>query len=537
MAAPIFHRGRLVGFSGSIAHSPDIGGSLWSADCRELYEEGLRILPAKFLRDGELNHDLVDVIKNLNLHGGFMAESLEILDLGFLAVKSSTDSFEESLRDVLRGVDLTHTELVELIDRVPELAEELGLSEQKSDALERQLRLKLRLTLAETRRGFRSLKSEGVDPLTDAFEEAEDAARSYADTLREQSDPIFGLIRAQERYEQATRDTTKAIADHGINSRQARDAAIKEAEAYLDVRAAQEKLAEGFIGTRDDMRKLLAQMGMTPAAAELVIGELERIEGFKFSDKVVTVGVRAPEITYREVTRRGATVLQPGVSSRVAHFQKGGIAEEEMLARMKQKTRYNIRLAEKKGVTVRVGTLADLGMLYKMYAETSIRDGFVIRDEGYYKTVWELFMRNQPQFSNSPIFVYSRNPTERDFAVSLGAAWAGAIDQKPPVALDAIIDTTPVWGPVSEALKFLSPGGRLVVNAIRKESADQELLSRLDYPSQLWMEKEIKSVANVTRTDVREFLALAAEANGVWFFGSVYDDRIGVWSAARPDRP
>jgi lipid II:glycine glycyltransferase (peptidoglycan interpeptide bridge formation enzyme) len=66
--------------------------------------------------------------------------------------------------------------------------------------------------------------------------------------------------------------------------------------------------------------------------------------------------------------------------------------EEEMLARMKQKTRYNIRLAEKKGVALRVGALDDLAMLYKMYAETSVRDGFVIRDEGYYKTVWQTFM-------------------------------------------------------------------------------------------------------------------------------------------------
>lgn len=69
-------------------------------------------------------------------------------------------------------------------------------------------------------------------------------------------------------------------------------------------------------------------------------------------------------------------------------------SEEEILARMKQKTRYNIRLAEKKGVALRVGTPDDLGMLYKMYAETSVRDGFVIRDAGYYKTVWEVFMRS-----------------------------------------------------------------------------------------------------------------------------------------------
>ena len=66
--------------------------------------------------------------------------------------------------------------------------------------------------------------------------------------------------------------------------------------------------------------------------------------------------------------------------------------EEELLARMKQKTRYNIRLAEKKGVTLRIGTPNDVAMLYKMYAETSIRDGFVIRNEEYYKTVWGKFL-------------------------------------------------------------------------------------------------------------------------------------------------
>jgi peptidoglycan pentaglycine glycine transferase (the first glycine) len=66
--------------------------------------------------------------------------------------------------------------------------------------------------------------------------------------------------------------------------------------------------------------------------------------------------------------------------------------EEEMLARMKPKTRYNVRLAEKKSVSLRVGTLEDLPMLYKMYAETSVRDGFVIRDEEYYLTVWKTFM-------------------------------------------------------------------------------------------------------------------------------------------------
>ena len=67
-------------------------------------------------------------------------------------------------------------------------------------------------------------------------------------------------------------------------------------------------------------------------------------------------------------------------------------SEEEILARMKQKTRYNIRLAEKRAVTLRIGKQEDFGMLYKMYAETSVRDGFVIREEGYYMSAWKLFM-------------------------------------------------------------------------------------------------------------------------------------------------
>jgi lipid II:glycine glycyltransferase (peptidoglycan interpeptide bridge formation enzyme) len=65
---------------------------------------------------------------------------------------------------------------------------------------------------------------------------------------------------------------------------------------------------------------------------------------------------------------------------------------EEILSRMKQKTRYNIRLATRKGVNVRVGDLKDLGLLYRMYAETSLRDGFGIRMEEYYLAVWKTFI-------------------------------------------------------------------------------------------------------------------------------------------------
>ncbi|MBL8055589.1 MAG: peptidoglycan bridge formation glycyltransferase FemA/FemB family protein [Anaerolineales bacterium] len=68
-------------------------------------------------------------------------------------------------------------------------------------------------------------------------------------------------------------------------------------------------------------------------------------------------------------------------------------SEADLLAAMKQKTRYNVRLAAKKGVQVRAGGLADLDPLYRMYAETSVRDGFVIRHAGYYHEVWGALLR------------------------------------------------------------------------------------------------------------------------------------------------
>jgi len=98
------------------------------------------------------------------------------------------------------------------------------------------------------------------------------------------------------------------------------------------------------------------------------------------------------QVMTSELKRRGWKYSADQIQFRNTVVIDLSASEDEMLARMKQKTRYNVRLAEKKGVTVRVGTQADLPMLYKMYAETSVRDGFVIRDEGYYQTVWQTFM-------------------------------------------------------------------------------------------------------------------------------------------------
>jgi lipid II:glycine glycyltransferase (peptidoglycan interpeptide bridge formation enzyme) len=120
-------------------------------------------------------------------------------------------------------------------------------------------------------------------------------------------------------------------------------------------------------------------------------------------DVVLGTGVPASEdevvdnngqLVMQELKRRGWEYASDQIQFKNTVVIDLNPTEEEMLARMKQKTRYNIRLAEKKSVSLRVGTKGDLPMLYKMYAETSVRDGFVIRDEDYYKTVWELFMHS-----------------------------------------------------------------------------------------------------------------------------------------------
>ena len=114
-------------------------------------------------------------------------------------------------------------------------------------------------------------------------------------------------------------------------------------------------------------------------------------------------------------------------------------------------------------------------------------------------------------YPDGRVFVFARSEAERRFALELGASWSGDTEESPPEAPDAIIDTTPAWRPVLAALRVLRPGGRLVINAIRKEAADRHLLADIDYARQLWMEKELKTVANVTADDIVGFLRIAAE--------------------------
>jgi propanol-preferring alcohol dehydrogenase len=148
---------------------------------------------------------------------------------------------------------------------------------------------------------------------------------------------------------------------------------------------------------------------------------------------------------------------------------------------------------------------------YRALRLTGLRDGQVLGLTGFGASGHLVLKAVSRRFPRSKVFVFARSEAERAFALALGAAWAGETAQRPPEPCDAIIDTTPAWGPLVEALASLKSGGRLVINAIRKEEGDRDRLLLLDYPAHLWLEKEIKSVANVTRADVRDFLALAAE--------------------------
>lgn len=148
---------------------------------------------------------------------------------------------------------------------------------------------------------------------------------------------------------------------------------------------------------------------------------------------------------------------------------------------------------------------------YRSLQLTGIQDNQNLGLTGFGASAHLVIQMAKHKYPETKVFVFARSEQERNFAKELGAVWAGDTAETPPEKLDSIIDTTPVWKPIVAALKNLKPGGRLVINAIRKEEIDKEYLLNLDYPTHLWLEKEIKSVANVARRDVSEFLELAAQ--------------------------
>ncbi len=148
---------------------------------------------------------------------------------------------------------------------------------------------------------------------------------------------------------------------------------------------------------------------------------------------------------------------------------------------------------------------------YRVLSLCELGDGQPLGLTGFGASGHLVLQMAQHLYPSSEICVFARSEKERAFALELGAHWVGDTADRPPLNLQAIIDTTPAWLPVISALAALRPGGRLVINAIGKEAADHEVLLDLDYDRHLWREKTLTTVANVTRRDVVNCLELAQE--------------------------
>jgi len=145
---------------------------------------------------------------------------------------------------------------------------------------------------------------------------------------------------------------------------------------------------------------------------------------------------------------------------------------------------------------------------YRSLKLGDVQNGKNIGFSGFGASAHLVMKTAQSLFPASKIYVFTRNEKERAFARELGAYWAGNFEDEPLEKLNLIIDTTPAWKPVVLSLRHLERGGRLVINLIRKEEADKDYLLKLNYPEHLWLEKEIKTVANVTKKDAEEFLSI-----------------------------
>lgn len=148
---------------------------------------------------------------------------------------------------------------------------------------------------------------------------------------------------------------------------------------------------------------------------------------------------------------------------------------------------------------------------YRSLMLTGIRDGQALGLTGFGGSAHLVLQLARHLYPQTRVHVFARDDSAREFALELGADWSGDTADCAPEPLNAIIDTTPAWSPVVRAMEQLLPGGRLVINAIRKEDGDKDAMLGLSYDRHLWQEKEIKTVANVTHHDIAAFLEIAAE--------------------------
>lgn len=141
---------------------------------------------------------------------------------------------------------------------------------------------------------------------------------------------------------------------------------------------------------------------------------------------------------------------------------------------------------------------------YRALKLADMGDGMSIGLVGFGASAHQIIQVIKNLYPNSRVIVLTRSIEHMELARELGADWVGHPKEDPPEKLDRAIDFTPVGEIIPRILELIKPGGRLVVNVIRKRTP-----ITLDYTKHLWMEREVKTVANVTRLNVREYLKIA----------------------------
>lgn len=140
---------------------------------------------------------------------------------------------------------------------------------------------------------------------------------------------------------------------------------------------------------------------------------------------------------------------------------------------------------------------------YRALKLAQMNDGLRLGLFGFGSSAHIIMQIARKLYPSSEIYVFTRSEHHKNLAKKLGADWVGAPQDNPPKKLDRAIDFTPVGETIARALEVLNRGGRLVVNVIRKQTN-----INLDYAKHVWQEKEIKSVTNVTRIDVKNLLEI-----------------------------
>ena len=274
----------------------------------------------------------------------------------------------------------------------------------------------------------------------------------------------------------------------------------------------------------------------TPAADEILIRvhvcgvchtELDEIEGR-------TPPPQLPVVPGHEVVgsvvERGAAARRFELDDRVGVgwiFNSSGTTEENLSAEfvatgrdvnggyaeyMVAKERYAYAIPENFSDAEAAPLLCAGGVGYRALMQAGISNGEVLGLTGFGGSGHLVLQLARYLYPESPVYVFARSPSEQAFARELGAAWSGGTGDSAPSKAHAIIDTTPAWRPVLAGLLQLRPGGRLVINAIRKEATDRHLMADIDYGRHLWQEKTLTTVANVTGSDIENFLEAAASA-------------------------